>query len=312
MDPDDASASQPPADDLREIKGIGRGIAQRLQDAGVRTFVQLAGHAPVELATKAGVPTSRVTRERWIDQARALAERSAVADHDGPRTAEDAERRESFVLRLTLDEDGRVGRTSVTHVRSGQEAPPWAGWDTARLLKFLSEYVDLSLQERQRPTPEPQQRPAPGDQGRVAPAIVPPSEIQVRDLEVLTAAAGSSQRSLEAGEPFAVRMRLDPVGAGASAGAQLSYAVTVVARTVGEPRRHTRTVGAATGTVAAGGDLEVRSTGLPSGIYRLNGAVRVRQPGSDLPHRLVTVQGGLLQVSQRGEGSSHGPERPAG
>jgi predicted flap endonuclease-1-like 5' DNA nuclease len=45
MDSDDASASRPPADDLQQIKGIGRGIAQRLQDAGVRTFAELAGHA---------------------------------------------------------------------------------------------------------------------------------------------------------------------------------------------------------------------------------------------------------------------------
>lgn len=312
MDPDDASASQSPADDLQEIKGIGREIAQRLRDAGVRTFAELAGRAPAEIAAKARVQASRVTRERWIAQARALAGRSTVADGDGPGTADDAdgpgtaddaERRESFVLRLTLDENGRVGRTSVTHVRTGREAPPWPDWDTTRLLGFLSEYVDLRPQERQRPAPE--------DQGRMAPAIAPPGEIRVRDLEVLPAAAGSSQRSLEAGEPFAVRMRLDP-GAGTSAGTQLSYSVTVVARTVGEPRRQTRTVGEAAGTLAAGGDLEVRSSGLLPGFYRLDGAVRVRQPGSDLPHRLVTVQGGLLQVSQRGEGSSHGPERSAG
>jgi hypothetical protein len=307
MDPDDASASQPPADDLRQIKGIGRGIVQRLQDAGVRSFAELAGHAPADLAAKAGVPTSRVTRERWIAQARALGERSAVADSDDRETADDAERRESFMLRLILDEGGRVRRTSVTRVRGGQEAPPWAGWDSARLLRFLSEYVDLSPEERPRPGPEPQQQPAPQDQGRVVPAIVPPGEIRVRDLEVLPA-AGFSQRSLEAGEPFAVRMRLDPAGEGT----QLSYAVTVVARTVGEPRRQTRTVGEATGTLAAGGHIELRSTGLPPGIYRLDGAVRVRQPGSDLPHRVVAVQGGLLQVNEREERTGHGSERTAG
>jgi hypothetical protein len=297
MDPDDASASPSPADDLQEIKGIGQGIAQRLQAAGVRTFAELAGHAPAELAAKAAVPTSRVTREGWIAQASALAERSAV----------EAERRESFVLRLNLDEAGRVGRTSVTHVRSGREAPPWAGWDTARLLEFVSEYVDLSPQEPQRPGPEPQQRPARHDQGQVVPAIVPTGEIQVRDLEILPGAGGSAQRSLEADEPFLVRLRL-----GDGAGTQLSYAVTVVARTVGEPRRQTRTVGEAAGTLAAGGDVEVQSTGLPPGIYRLDGAVRVRRPGLDLPHRLVTIQGGLLQVTQRAEVSDHGPRRSAG
>ena len=310
MDPDDASVSPSRADDLREIKGIGQGIAQRLQAVGVRTFAELASHAPAELAAKAGVPASRVTREGWIAQASALAERSTVADSDsrGTGVADEAERRESFVLRLNIDEAGTVGRTSVTHVRSGREAPPWAGWDTARLLEFVSEYVDLSPQEPQRPGPEPQQRPARHDQGQVVPAIVPAGEIQVRDLEILPGAGGSSLRSLEADEPFVVRMRLDDVGVGA----QLSYAVTVVARTVGEPRRQTRTVGEAAGTLAAGGDLEVQSAGLPPGIYRLDGAVRVRQPGLDLPHRLVTIQGGLLQVTQRAVGSDQGPRRSAG
>jgi hypothetical protein len=300
MDPDDASASQSPADDLQEIKGIGQGIAQRLQAAGVRTFAELAGHAPAELAAKAGVPTSRVTREGWIAQASALAERSAVADSDGRGTvdADEVERRESFVLRLNLDEDGWVGRTSVTHVRSGREAPPWAGWDTARLLEFVSEYVDLSPQESQRPGPEPQQRPARQDQGQVVPATERTGEIQVRDLEILPEAGGGAQRSLEADEPFLVRLRLDPVGAGT----QFSYAATVVARTVGEPRRQTRTVGEAAGTLTADGHLEVQSIGLPPGIYRLDGAVRVRRPGLDLPHRLVAIQGGLLQVTQHGEG----------
>jgi len=145
-------------------------------------------------------------------------------------------------------------------------------------------------------------------QGQVEPAIVGTGEIQVRDLEILPGAAGSSQRSLEADEPFLVRLRLDPVGAGT----QFSYAVTVVARTVGEPRRQTRRIGEATGTLAAGGDVEVQSTGLPPGIYRLDGAVRVRQPGLDLPHRLVTIQGGLLQVTRRADGSNHGPRRSAG
>lgn len=311
MDPDDASASPSHADDLQEIKGIGQGIAQRLQAAGVRTFAELAGQAPAELAPKAGVPTSRVTREGWIAQASALAERSAVADSDsrGTGVADEAEHRESFVLRLNIDEAGRVGRTSVTHVRSGREGPPWAGWDTARLLEFVSEYVNLSSHEPQLPGPEPQRRPARQDQGQVVPAAVPTGEIQVRDLEILSGAGGGSpQRSLEADEPFLVRLRLDDAGAGT----QFSYAVTVVARTVGEPRRQTRTVGEAAGTLAAGGDLEVRSSGLPPGIYRLDGAVRVHQPGLDLPHRLVTIQGGLLQVTQRAEASNHGPRRSAG
>jgi hypothetical protein len=81
-----------------------------------------------------------------------------------------------------------------------------------------------------------------------------------------------------------------------------------IARTVGEPDAKPGQLGEATGTLAAGGHVELRSTGLPPGIYRLDGAVRVAQPGSDLPHRVVAVQGRLLQVNEREEGTGRGPE----
>jgi len=311
MDPDDASAaSEQPADDLRAVRGIGRETARRLHEAGVRTFADLARHSPSEIASKARVQAPRVEREDWIGQARELAERSSPADAEGPEIAsDDAEHRESFVLRLTLDDDNKVIRTLVTHVRSEREAPPWAGWDTAQLLEFLSEYMDLGEEAEARPVaaaaatvgePEPA-RPAVAAAGEPEPALPTPplpSEVRLRELEVVSAASGAPQWSLEAGEPFTVRLAFDLQGAEALSRAPLAYTVSIFARTLGESRRQTETVGEDDGTLGETGraSLEVRSTGLPPGTYRLEGALRLREPDSARPRRLVTLTGGLLQV----------------
>jgi hypothetical protein len=311
MDANDASAgSRQPADDLRAIRGIGRETARRLHEAGVRTYADLARQTPRELAAKARVQGARIKREDWIGQARELAERSASAEAEGPEIAgEDAEHRESFILRLTLDDDNKVIRTAVTHVRSERESPSWAGWDTAQLLAFLSEYVDLSEEPEVGGAAaavgtgvdaEPAQPPvaAAGQPAPTPPTPQPPGEVGLRALEVVSAASGASQRLLASGEPFTVRLRLDRQGAEAPSRAPLAYAITIVARTVGERRRQAETVGETDGTLDGGGGaaVEVPCTGLPPGIYRLEGAVRLRDPDSARPRHLLTLEGGLLQV----------------
>ena len=312
MDPDDASvAGEQSADDLRAVRGIGRETARRLYEAGVRTFADLARHTSSEIATKARVHAPRVQREDWIGQARELAERSSPADAEGPEIASDAtEHRESFILRLTLDDDNKVIRTVVTHVRSEREAPSWAGWDTAQLLEFLSEYVDLGGEAEARPAAaaatagEPELAPpavAAGGEPEPAPPTPPlPSEVRLRELEVVPTASGAPQWSLEADEPFTVRLAFDLQGTEPSSRAPLAYNVTIVARTVGESRRQTQTVGESDGMLGGtgGAAVELRSAGLPPGIYRLDGALRLREPDPARPDRLVTLEGGLLQVAQ--------------
>jgi hypothetical protein len=313
MDPDDATgASDQPADDLRAVRGIGRETARRLHDAGVRTFADLARHSPSEIANKARVQVPRVEREDWSGQARELAERSLRTGAEGAETAiDEAEHRESFILRLTLDDDNKVIRTLVTHVRSEREAPPWAGWDTAQLIEFLSDYCDLGEEAEATPTggtvpsaasvgePEPA-GPAKAAEGKPEPApLTPPtSEVRLRELEVVSAATGASQWSLKAGEPFAVRLAFDPQVAEASGGEPLAYTVSIFARTLGESRRRTETVGEDAGKLRGTGKATsvIGSTGLSQGTYRLEGAVRLLEPGSARPRRLVTLEGGLLRV----------------
>jgi predicted flap endonuclease-1-like 5' DNA nuclease len=74
-----ATSVAPPAltqpDDFRQIAGIGAVFQQRLYDAGITTFVGLAGRSPEELAEILRWPVERVTRDRLIEQAAELADR---------------------------------------------------------------------------------------------------------------------------------------------------------------------------------------------------------------------------------------------
>ena len=62
------------ADDLTEIKGIGKVIERRLRELGITSFRQLAELSPEEAKriNEAIDFPGRVEREHWIEQARAL------------------------------------------------------------------------------------------------------------------------------------------------------------------------------------------------------------------------------------------------
>jgi hypothetical protein len=53
---------------------------------------------------------------------------------------------EIFVVEFLKDERRQVRRTRVVHVRTGVEER-WAGWDAARLLRFVVTHGDLSPPE---------------------------------------------------------------------------------------------------------------------------------------------------------------------
>jgi len=69
-------------DDLRQIRGIGRGLEKKLRAAGITRFAQIAQMSPAELANLAvrvGVAATRPLRDRWAEQAREQEERSPLA-----------------------------------------------------------------------------------------------------------------------------------------------------------------------------------------------------------------------------------------
>ena len=73
----DSSPVDTPADatddDLTRIMGIGPTYAERLRDAGIATFAQMAALEAEEIATVLGCPAARVDRERLREQAMELA-----------------------------------------------------------------------------------------------------------------------------------------------------------------------------------------------------------------------------------------------
>ncbi len=68
--PEDPDPVPPDSDDLSIIRGIGPVYRERLADAAVTTFEQLAGADTVTLAEAVDVAAAQV--EDWQEQARAL------------------------------------------------------------------------------------------------------------------------------------------------------------------------------------------------------------------------------------------------
>ena len=67
------TAAPTAVDDFTRIVGIGPTFNQRLQAAGIRTYAELAGKTPEEIAAAIGWPNERVVRDQIIEQARKLA-----------------------------------------------------------------------------------------------------------------------------------------------------------------------------------------------------------------------------------------------
>jgi predicted flap endonuclease-1-like 5' DNA nuclease len=70
------SSRLPKEADFTLIKGIGSAFAERLKDAGVSTFEQLAAMTPEQVGEILGLSPKRVSDDKFIEQARRLADNS--------------------------------------------------------------------------------------------------------------------------------------------------------------------------------------------------------------------------------------------
>lgn len=76
----DAPDGEP--DTLTLIKGVGPKLSDMLHDIGVYHFTQIAGWNEAQIAevdSRLGSFRGRITRDRWVDQARLLADRNVAA-----------------------------------------------------------------------------------------------------------------------------------------------------------------------------------------------------------------------------------------
>jgi hypothetical protein len=127
--------------DLKAVRGIGAKVEARLKGAGIKDLGQLARTPVNELAAELSglhgkFDTDRIVRERWLEQAAALAAAPGV---EGEITAEAKPVRHNFTVEVRLPlADRDVMSSKVVHVQTGDEEA-WTGWDPGRLTAFIED-----------------------------------------------------------------------------------------------------------------------------------------------------------------------------
>ena len=305
------------ADDLTRITGIGSKTAERLRAGGIRSYAALAARAPDEiiavLPEVAGLSAARV--DGWRDQARVLQAASARSSQAVPDTPDNGQHYESFLIRILLNEDGSVRRTTAQHIQTGQERH-WPRLDRAGLPEFIESAIagppSPSAQpagqpsgpaRREEVTPTapvpPQEAPpataasaVPTGTGSAAGATTPSVALATAQGSRLTSSAVLSleRTVLRAAEPFTMTMNVDFAEPPVS---QMAYSAVVVARPLtGGPKW---TLAQAHGLLALSSpSVAIKAAGLPSGVYRLDGGVSLREPGADRPAEVAAMAEGLL------------------
>ncbi len=156
---------RPGADDFERIKGIGKSIAQALEECGIHRFEDLIAHTPASLADllKTHLPTisaERIERGRWLEQARELiGARGDVETHpavsrerpgDGPEAAEPAapEWRElaDFFVSFGYRRDDRDEERLFTRIHHSQagNGREWEGVRVKELLDWMLAQAGLT------------------------------------------------------------------------------------------------------------------------------------------------------------------------
>jgi hypothetical protein len=296
------------ADDLTQIGGIGSKIADRLYAAGILTYADLASRSADEiiklLSDVSGLSAGRL--DSWRGQARELAAAAAQAAPESPAAevpaAEvpagapgDGQHYESFLVRVLLNEDGSVRRTTAQHIRTGAERH-WPGLER----QALPEFIEAAIASTTPPSTAPAEPPS--DRAQQAEAIhsTPAEPATDRGVAarpgparlVPAAALSLEPAMLRAAEPFTMTVTIE-LPEPASHGDRLAYSAVIVARPMGGGPK--RTVGESDGLLAtASPSITIYGAGLPPGAYRLDGAVSLREPGRDHPVHLAALAEGLL------------------
>jgi Helix-hairpin-helix domain len=321
------------ADDLTRIGGIGSKIADRLYAAGILTYADLASRSADELSKLlsdvSGLSAGRL--DNWRDEARELAAAAPQAVPESPAAEspmaespagevpagapDGGQHYESFLVRVLLNEDGSVRRTTAQHIRTGSERH-WPGLERQALPEFIETAIasaaPSSTAPAEPPPAEPPSGEPPPDQARQAEAIhgapaepvtvdgTPAEPVAVRGVpaplgparQTSSAALSVEAATLRAAEPFTMTMTID-LAEPASHADRLAYSAIIVARPMaGGPKL---TVAESDGLLATTSPaITVYGAGLPPGAYRLDGAVSLREPGRNRPVHLAALAEGLL------------------
>jgi hypothetical protein len=295
-------------DDFRRIAGIGPVLAQRLWDAGILTYQDLARRAPEEiaavLANVAGISPERIASQDWTGQARHLAEPL-------PEPADPRQHYASFHLEFLLVSDDSVRRTKIHHHQTGIDVT-WPGWDEDRLISVLRDRMPLTAAPRAADTAELQPPPVrsssqppaavPSGTSHPPPATpsesLPPSSLGIEELTSIRDGQISYIRRHD--EPTSVRLTLRINATDRPLASTFDCTAEIAARKLGGHERVA--LGATHGTIRVNDPLSLELTGppLPPGLYRLVVAVVIYQAGhsaEDQPLHSLGANGDLLQVA---------------
>lgn len=139
--------SPPRINNFSLIKGLGPILSQRLHDAGIFTYNQLAILSPTELAEKvSGLSAKQIVKQDWIGQAHKLALKKTRSASPPKKEVKRTIRQHyvNFTIEFLLDEKNRIRCTRVAHVQSG-DADTWAGWKTDQLVDFLARHAGVRI-----------------------------------------------------------------------------------------------------------------------------------------------------------------------
>ena len=305
------SRTGPSGDDFQKIAGIGAVLSQRLWNAGILTYADLARRSPEEIATATGVSAERIASQNWTGQARELAGAPPEASVPQQHYA-------TFHVEFLLESDNRVRRTKVRHHQTDLR-DTWAGWDEERLLTFFRSRIPLPAEELPADAPAPEaahpQAPdkaaeqardhAPDQAPDQAPASVParpasrPSPTSAGrpvswslSIDELAPVRGDERSySLGPGEASSARLTMHITPAGPFSHDTFDYSATIAARPFG--RRDRSLLGTTQGTIRVGDPLSVKVTGpaLPVGQYRLVATVDIYAGGHSAAEPSLYSQG---------------------
>jgi predicted flap endonuclease-1-like 5' DNA nuclease len=296
------------ADDLTRIGGIGSKIADRLYAVGILTYADLASRSADEiiklLPDVSGLSTARL--DGWRDQARELAAAAAQAAQESPAAEvpagapADGQHYESFLVRVLLNEDGSIRRTTAQHIRTGAERH-WPGLERQALPEFIETAIASATLSPAAPAESPSDRAQQAGPPQDAPPQDAPAEpVAVREgpaasgpARLMSSAILSVEPAmLRAAEPFTMTMTID-LTEPASHADRLAYSAVIVAKPMAGGSK--RTIAESDGLLGpTSSAITIGAAGLPPGAYRLDGAVSLREPGRDHPEHLAALAEGLL------------------
>jgi hypothetical protein len=272
-DPQPSGAGRP-GDDFRRIDGVGRRFEQRLWDAGIFTYEDLARRTPEEIAAILA-PMAGISPERIASQARELA-------GSPPEAPVPSQRYAAFHVEFLLESDNSVRRTKV-HQHQTDARDAWSGWDEERLLSFLRDRIPLPAAPLETPSEAPgaesaqtqarvqepaNAEPASTDQSSApVPARLPSLSLSIEELAPIR--DGQPNHVLSTNEPSSVRLTMRVNSIDAPIHDMFDFSATVVARRFAGHDRSP--LGITHGAVRARDRVSVEVTGpaLPADLYRL-------------------------------------------